>query len=101
MAEGELMRSEEARAVDLLAEAARWRDEGRQVALATVVQPWGSSPRPVASHLIDADTLRLQGPVSGRCIQCAVVPEALAGHRSPSSRDITLQYVSIPVVDGT
>src|SRR3546814_15360558 len=76
MAEGELMRSEEARAEDLLAKAARWRDEGRQVALATVVQTWGSSPRPVGSQLIVDDSLRLQGSVSGGCIEGAVVHEA-------------------------
>src|SRR3546814_15132317 len=72
------MRSEEARAEDLLAEAARWRDEGRQVALATVVQTWGSSPRPVGSQLIVDDSLRLQGSVSGGCIEGAAVHEAQA-----------------------
>ncbi len=36
-------------AEDLLAEAARWRDEGHKVALATVVTTWGSSPRPVGT----------------------------------------------------
>ena len=56
-------------AEDLLAEAARWRDEG---------QTWGSSPRPVGSQLIVDDSLRLQGSVSGGCIEGAVVHEAQA-----------------------
>ena len=35
-----------------------WDGEGRKMALATVVKTWGSSPRPVGSHLvIDADGL--------------------------------------------
>ncbi len=63
---------------DLLAEALRWRDEGRAVALATVVSTWGSSPRPVGSQLIVDDGLRLQGSVSGGCIEGAVVHEAQA-----------------------
>ena len=61
---------------DLLAEAARWRDEGHEVALATVISTWGSSPRPVGSQLIVDDKLRLQGSVSGGCIEGAVVHEA-------------------------
>lgn len=65
-------------AEDLLAEALRWRDEGHSVALATVVSTWGSSPRPVGSQLIVDDQLRLQGSVSGGCIEGAVVHEAQA-----------------------
>jgi len=73
MAEGKLNSIE---AQDLLTQAVRWRDEGRKVALATVVQTWGSSPRPVGSQLIVDDTLRLEGSVSGGCIEGAVVHEA-------------------------
>src|SRR3546814_17218903 len=44
----------------------------------TVVKTWGSSPRPVGSQLIVDDRLRLQGSVSGGCIEGAVVHEAQA-----------------------
>jgi xanthine/CO dehydrogenase XdhC/CoxF family maturation factor len=62
---------------DVLASAAQWLGEGRQVAVATVIRTWGSSPRPVGSQLvIDGDGLFV-GSVSGGCIEGAVVQEAL------------------------
>jgi xanthine/CO dehydrogenase XdhC/CoxF family maturation factor len=36
---------------NILDEAARWLEEGRSVALATVVETWGSAPQPVGSQL--------------------------------------------------
>lgn len=63
---------------DLLASAAKWQDEGRQVAIATVVETWGSSPRPVGSQLVVDDTNTMLGSVSGGCIEGAVVEEARA-----------------------
>ncbi len=62
---------------DVLAEAARWREEGRTVALATVVNTWGSSPRPVGSHLAIDQDRNFVGSVSGGCIEGAVIHEAL------------------------
>jgi len=62
---------------DILREAEAWRRAGRGVALATVVETWGSAPRPVGSHLvIDADGNFL-GSVSGGCVEGAVVTEAI------------------------
>lgn len=61
---------------DPLLVAEKWLEEGRKVALATVVETWGSAPRPVGSHLvIDADG-NFQGSVSGGCVEGAVVAEA-------------------------
>lgn len=61
---------------DVLAAAERWRREGRQVALATVLETWGSAPRPVGSRLVvDADGNFL-GSVSGGCVEGAVISEA-------------------------
>ena len=62
---------------DVLVEAARWREEGRTVALATVVKTWGSSPRPVGSHLAIDQDRNFVGSVSGGCIEGAVIHEAL------------------------
>jgi len=56
----------------------RWKSSGRGVALATVVQTWGSSPRPEGSHLAVNDRGEFVGSVSGGCVEGAVVTEALA-----------------------
>ncbi len=63
-------------AEDILEIAAHWREEGRGVALATVVQTWGSSPRPVGSQLVVDEAGAMLGSVSGGCIEGAVVLEA-------------------------
>ena len=62
---------------DILIQAQAWREAGRGVAIATVMETWGSAPRPTGSHLvIDADGHFL-GSVSGGCVEGAVVAEAL------------------------
>jgi xanthine/CO dehydrogenase XdhC/CoxF family maturation factor len=62
---------------ELLATCASWHEAGRQVALATVVGTWGSSPRPAGSRLVIDENGTMQGSVSGGCIEGAVVQEAL------------------------
>lgn len=62
---------------DALHRAAEWADAGKKVALATVVQTWGSSPRPVGSQLAVNEDADFAGSVSGGCIEGAVVTEAL------------------------
>jgi len=57
---------------DILETARAWREEGERVALATVVETWGSSPRPAGSRLAVTATGRLAGSVSGGCIEGAV-----------------------------
>lgn len=63
---------------DILARAHGWRQAGKGVALATVVRTWGSSPRPVGSHLAVDGEGAFVGSVSGGCIEGAVIKEALA-----------------------
>jgi xanthine/CO dehydrogenase XdhC/CoxF family maturation factor len=62
---------------DVLAQLSAWRNAGHQVAVATVVSTWGSSPRPVGSQLGVNDQGEMVGSVSGGCIEGAVVKEAL------------------------
>ena len=61
----------------ILDQAAQWLKDGRQVALATVIETWGSAPQPVGSQLaIDAEG-NFIGSVSGGCVEGAVVTEAI------------------------
>ena len=71
---------------DILEQAARWRAEGKGVALATVVSTWGSSPRPAGSHLVIDQHGAMAGSVSGGCIEGAVVLEAQDAIKSGKPR---------------
>ncbi len=61
----------------LLAKANDWVSEGRKVALATVIETWGSAPQPVGSQLVIDGNGNFEGSVSGGCVEGAVVTEAL------------------------
>ena len=62
---------------DILKAAEDWRKKGRGVALATVVETWGSAPRPIGSNLVIDDKGNFLGSVSGGCVEGAVVTEAM------------------------
>ena len=71
---------------NVLEQTAAWREEGKGVALATVVTTWGSSPRPVGSQLAADETGKFVGSVSGGCIEGAVVEQALAAIKDGDTR---------------
>ena len=61
----------------ILEQASDWLRQGRKVALATVVETWGSAPQPIGSQLVIDHEGNFIGSVSGGCVEGAVVTEAI------------------------
>jgi|TARA_B100001964_G_scaffold13766_1_gene14288 xanthine/CO dehydrogenase XdhC/CoxF family maturation factor len=61
----------------ILEEAKDWLTTKQNVALATVIQTWGSSPRQIGSRMIINDKGDFSGSVSGGCVETAVVRECM------------------------
>lgn len=66
--------------------ALAWHREGRSVALATVIETWGSAPRRVGAQLAINDAGSMEGSVSGGCVEGAVVLEALDAIKEDRAR---------------
>jgi xanthine dehydrogenase accessory factor len=62
---------------DILDQLQSWAKDGNDIALATVVSTWGSSPRPVGAHMAVRADGSMLGSVSGGCVEGAVVQEAI------------------------
>jgi xanthine dehydrogenase accessory factor len=58
---------------DILSDLKGWQRDGRSIALATVVQTWGSSPRGVGAKMGLTSDGKIAGSVSGGCVENAVV----------------------------
>ncbi len=77
---------------DILDEVVSWRDAGKQVAIARVVDIEGSGPRdPGAAMAVNEDG-EVIGSVSGGCVEGAVVTEALDIIDSGERRMVTFGY---------
>ena len=61
---------------DPLTTAEVWRVTGRQVAIATVIETWGSAPCAPGSHLVIDRDANFEGSVSGGCVESEVISEA-------------------------
>ncbi len=72
---------------DPLIIAENWMKDGKDVAIATVVETWGSAPRPVGSHLVIDAEGNFHGSVSGGCVEGAVVSEARRHHRKRQAQE--------------
>jgi len=60
---------------DIIPDLDQWLSTGEQIALATVVDTWGSSPRPVGAKMGITAGGGISGSVSAGCVEGAVVEE--------------------------
>ncbi len=67
-----------------------WATAHKNVAMARVVQTWGSSPRPAGSLMFIDSNGNMTGSVSGGCVEGAVVKKAL--EVIPAKSDLPLKY---------
>jgi xanthine dehydrogenase accessory factor len=83
---------------DLLPVMRAWREQGRRIAVATLVHVDGSSPRPVGSEMAINDRGEVAGYVSGGCVEAAVAAQAL--EVLETGTPVTLDYgAGSPVLD--
>lgn len=58
---------------EVMADIDRWLAAGESIALATVLQTWGSSPRQAGAKLALTTSAQVSGSVSGGCVESAVI----------------------------
>ena len=61
---------------DVLHIAEQWICSGKRVAIATLIECWGSAPCPVGSHLVIDSEGHFEGSISGGCVEGAVISES-------------------------
>jgi xanthine dehydrogenase accessory factor len=61
---------------EVLGELTEWIEANEDIALATVIETWGSSPRPLGSKMVVTKSGKMAGSVSNGCIEGAVFEEA-------------------------
>jgi len=74
--------------LELLLQAEQWRRAGAGVAIATVIETFGSAPRPVGSHLVVDEAGRFLGSVSAGCVEGEVIAAAMDVITEGSSREL-------------
>lgn len=62
---------------DVLRTALDWHIQGKAVAIATLIETWGSAPRPAGSQLVVAGDGQFEGSISGGCVEADVISDAL------------------------
>ena len=66
----------------VLSDALAWRREGHRATLVTVVETWGSAPRPPGALLAVRDDGVVSGSVSGGCVEDDLIARVKAGEKT-------------------
>jgi xanthine dehydrogenase accessory factor len=61
---------------DVIEKLDQWREKKAELAVTTVIETWGSAPRPVGSKMITTRAGQIAGSVSAGCVEGAVIQEA-------------------------
>ena len=75
----------------VLADVLAWRQDGHAVTLVTVVQTWGSAPRPPGALLAVRDDGVVSGSVSGGCVEDDLIARTKASFRQAAPGEPALQ----------
>lgn len=76
----------------VLADVLAWRQAGRRVTLVTVVETWGSAPRPPGALLAVRDDGVVSGSVSGGCVEDDLIARIKAGEYDSLSHPSMVAY---------
>ena len=76
--------------LQVLTQARDWRAEGHAVWLVTVIETWGSAPRPPGALLALRDDGRVTGSVSGGCVEDDLIERVRADRNAPGPDRPTL-----------
>jgi len=76
----------------VLGDVLAWRQAGRRVTLVTVVETWGSAPRPPGALLAVRDDGVVSGSVSGGCVEDDLIARIKAGEYDSLSHPSMVAY---------
>ena len=75
--------------LDVLSDALDWAEAGHRVSLLTVVETFGSAPRPVGAMLAIREDGRISGSVSGGCVEDDLILRATRDEYTATPRHLT------------
>jgi xanthine dehydrogenase accessory factor len=77
--------------LEVLKSSVDWLRKGHRVVLATVVETWGSSPRPPGALLAIRDDGQVSGSVSGGCVEDDLI-DRIRNHRLAGDKPEVVVY---------
>lgn len=80
----------------VLADALQWRQRGHAVTLVTVVETWGSAPRPPGALLAVRDDGAVSGSVSGGCVEDDLIAQTKAAMQAGAASQTVAQAPKLP-----